>query len=553
MYNRIEFQDTYPMEAFQAMQSVSVFDSTLRDGAQGKGISFSVEDMLAIVRILDDLGISVIEAGNPGMNPKDAAFFTAVRELPLAHAQIAAFGSTCRKGVRAEESPALRALLDCGTELCVVFGKCWRFHVDHVLETTEEENLRMIRESVRFLRSEGRRVIFDAEHFFDGFLDDRDFAMRAANAAVEGGAERICLCDTNGGTFPEDAKRIVKYVVSHLSVPVAVHFHDDCGMAVANSVTGVLAGATQVQGTLLGFGERCGNANLSAIIPDLQLKRGISCIPQESMGRLTQYARELASVANIQVPAGAPYVGSHAFTHKAGMHADGVIKASRSFEHIDPFLVGNRRRFPTSEISGRAVVFARVQQFLPDLELHSAESARILDEIKRLELLGYQFEGADASFELLVRRMMGRMREHFELLYYKISSEAGPAETAGSSAIVKVRVGGQIQLMAAEGNGPVNALDLALRKALTVFYPEMNRIKLTDYKVRVLDGGSATASRVRVLITSTDGEDAFTTVGVSDDVVDASFIALQDSVEYLLLKTGDERTNLEGETEDAAE
>lgn len=520
------------------MHSVSVFDSTLRDGAQGKGISYSVEDMLAIVRILDELGVSVIEAGNPGMNPKDSAFFAAVRDKKLKNARIAAFGSTCRKDTAPEDDPGLAALLGCGTELCVVFGKCWRFHVDHVLETTEAENLRMIRESVRFLREHGRRVIFDAEHFFDGFEDDRAFAMRAVNAAVEGGAEMICLCDTNGGTFPDEAKKTVKYAVGHLPVPVAVHFHDDCGMAVANSVGAVLAGAVQVQGTLLGFGERCGNANLSAIIPDLQLKRGISCIPQESMERLTQYARELASVANIQVPAGAPYVGSHAFTHKAGMHADGVIKASRSFEHIDPYLVGNRRRFPTSEISGRAVVFARVQQFLPDLQLHSAESSRILDEIKRLEMLGYQFEGADASFELLVRRMMGLLRGHFELLYYKISSEAGALETAGATAIVKVRVGGKLQLMAAEGNGPVNALDLALRKVLTVFYPELNRIKLTDYKVRVLDGMSATASRVRVLITSTDGEDTFTTVGVSDDVVDASFIALQDSVEYLLLKTG---------------
>lgn len=531
------------------MRSVSIFDSTLRDGAQGKGISYSVEDKLAIVRILDRLGVEIIEAGHPGANPKELAFFEAVSKLPLHHAKIAAFGSTCRKGTKPEDDPALQALLQSGTELCVVFGKCWRFHVDHVLETTEEENFRMIRESIRFLVDNGRRVIFDAEHFFDGFLDDRAFAMQAVGAAVEGGAEMICLCDTNGGTFVSDVQRIVRHAVSRLEVPVAVHFHDDCGMAVANSVAAVLAGAVQVQGTLLGFGERCGNANLSAIIPDLQLKRGISCIPQESLGRLTQYARELASVANIQVPAGAPYVGSHAFTHKAGMHADGVIKASRSFEHVDPFLVGNRRRFPTSEISGRAVVFARVQQFLPDLPLHSAEGAEILNEIKQLELSGYQFEGADASFELLVRRKLGLFRPYFELLYYKISSEAGAAETAGASAIVKVGVGGKIQLMAAEGNGPVHALDQALRKALEVFYPALNRIKLTDYKVRVLDSGSATASRVRVLITSTDGADSFTTVGVSDDVVDASFVALQDSVEYFLLKTGTEPSHPEGGTE----
>lgn len=396
----------------------------------------------------------------------------------------------------------------------------------------------MIRESVRWIKSHGRTVIFDAEHFFDGFADDRAFAMRAVQAAVEGGADMICLCDTNGGVFPGDAQHVVQYVVSHLSVPVSVHFHDDCGMAVANSVVSVLAGAKQVQGTFLGFGERCGNASLSAVIPNLQVKRGIPCIPQENIGLLTQYAMELAAIANLEVPPSAPYVGSYAFAHKAGMHADGVLKASRSFEHVDPFLVGNKRRFPTSEISGRAVVFARVKQILPELKLHSAEAECILDEIKRLELTGYQFEGADASFELLVRRQMGLYRPYFELKYYKIYSGAGAGEEAGASATVKVRVGEEIQLMAGEGNGPVNALDTALRKALGVFYPVLNSMKLTDYKVRVLDGESATASRVRVLITSTNGARTFTTVGVSGDVVDASFQALQDSIEFLLLKAG---------------
>ncbi len=519
-------------------EGVSIFDSTLRDGAQGKGISFSVEDKLQIARILDRLGVRYIEAGNPGSNPKDLAFFERASRMEFRHARLVSFGSTCRKGCAPETDRNLLAILQSGTEMCAVFGKCWRFHVDHVLETTEEENLRMIRESVRFLVAHGRRVIFDAEHFFDGFLDDRAFAMRAVQAAVEGGAETVCLCDTNGGVFPDDARHIVQYAVAHLPVPVAVHFHDDCGMAVANSVQSVSAGAKQVQGTLLGFGERCGNANLATIIANLQIKRGIPCIPQENIALLTRYAHELASVANVEVPSGAPYIGSHAFAHKAGMHADGVIKASRSFEHVDPFLVGNKRRFPTSEISGRAVVFARVKQILPELALHSEETERILGEIKRLEMDGYQFEGADASFELLVRRLMGLYTPYFKLDYYKIYSGAGVGEEAGASAIVKVRVGEEIQLMAGEGNGPVNALDIALRKALGLFYPVLNRVKLTDYKVRVLDGGSATASRVRVLITSTDGVSAFTTVGVSGDVVDASFQALQDSVEYLLLKTG---------------
>ena len=413
-------------------EGVSIFDSTLRDGAQGKGISFSVEDKLQIVRLLDRLGVDYIEAGNPGSNPKDLAFFERAARLTLRRAKLASFGSTCRKGCAPEVDGSLRALLESGTETCVVFGKCWRFHVDHVLETTEAENLRMIRESVRFLRENGRRVIFDAEHFFDGFLDDRAFAMRAVQAAVEGGAETVCLCDTNGGVFPEDAKHIVGYAAAHLGVPVSVHFHDDCGMAVANSIVAVAAGAKQVQGTFLGFGERCGNANLSAIIANLQIKRGVPCIPQENIALLTRYAHELAAIANLEVPAGAPYIGSHAFAHKAGMHADGVIKAPRSFEHVDPFLVGNKRRFPTSEISGRAVVFERVKQILPALAVHSAETERILGEIKRLEMAGYQFEGADASFELLVRRLMGLYDPYFELKYYKIYSGAGAGEEAGA-------------------------------------------------------------------------------------------------------------------------
>ncbi|MBQ2667246.1 MAG: citramalate synthase [Clostridia bacterium] len=518
-------------------KTISILDSTLRDGAQGKGISFSVEDKLQIVQLLDRVGVSIIEAGNPGSNPKELAFFERAEALKLENAVLASFGSTCRKGCAPEDDRNLQALLDCGTEVCVVFGKCWRFHVDHVLETTEEENLRMIRESVRYLREKGRRVIFDAEHFFDGYIGDSGFAMRAVEAAVMGGAEMICLCDTNGGVFPEDVTRIVKHVAKTLPVPVSVHFHDDCGMAVANSVVAVEAGAVQVQGTFLGFGERCGNANLSAIIPNLQIKRGYSCIPQENIEMFTHFARELAAITNLEIPSGLPYVGSHAFAHKAGMHADGVLKTARSFEHVDPFLVGNKRKFPTSEISGRAVVFARIRQILPELTVHSVETQRILEEIKRLEMTGYEFEGADASFELLVRRRMGLYKPFFELKYYKIFSGAGEREDAGASAIVKVGVGEEIKLMAAEGNGPVNALDTALRKALGLFYPVLNRMKLMDYKVRVLDGGSATASHVRVLITSTDGESTFTTVGVSSDVVDASFRALQDSIEYLLLKS----------------
>ncbi len=521
--------------------SVTIFDSTLRDGAQGGGVSFSLEDKLAAVRVLDRLGVAYIEAGNPHSNPKDAEFFKLAGKLSLSHAKLVSFGSTRRKNTPPEEDGSLRALLEAQTPCCAVFGKCWKFHVDKVLETTEEENLKMIEESCRFLKDRGKEVIFDGEHFFDGYKDDRTFALAAVGAAVRGGADAVCLCDTNGGTFPEDAARMVKDVAASFGVPVAVHFHDDCGMAVANSVAGVLAGAVQVQGTFLGFGERCGNANLSTVIPDLQLKLGISCIPQERLPSLAHAARELAALANIDLPAALPYVGENAFSHKAGMHADGVLKDPRSFEQVDPELVGNSRRFPASEISGRAVVLEKIRRVFPQVPVDSREVRQVLDELKHLEAQGYQFEGADASFELLVRKRMRPYPPFFHLLYYHIytdyrDSPDGASPNCGASATVKVQAGGQVQLTAAEGNGPVNALDKALRKALEVFYPLLSKMKLIDYKVRVLDSKSATAARVRVLITSTDGEETFTTVGVSEDVVAASWRALEDSLEYLLLK-----------------
>lgn len=518
------------------MGPVTIFDSTLRDGAQGTGVAFSLEDKLQAVRLLDQIGIQYIEAGNPGSNPKDVEFFQRVAKMTLKNAKLVSFGSTRRKDLRPEEDENLAAILAAQTLCCCVFGKCWKFHVDRVLETSYEENFRMIEESCRFLKSHGREVIFDAEHFFDGWKDDKAFAWEALRAAVRGGADMVCLCDTNGGAFPKDVEKIVKEVVAKLPIPVAVHFHEDCGMATANSVISVMAGASQVQGTLLGFGERCGNANLATIIPDLQVKLGIPCIPQDELMHLTQRARELASIANMDLPAGMPYVGENAFAHKAGMHAAGVLKSPRSFEHVDPYLVGNARRFPASEMSGRAVVLEKVKGIFPTVRLDSQEARSLLGELKELESRGYQFEGADASFQLLVRKRLKPFAPFFELLYYHIYTDYSDGKDRGASATVKVRVGGEIQLMAAEGNGPVNALDQALRKALEVFYPVLSQVKLTDYKVRVLDSKSATAAGVRVLITSTDGEDTFTTVGVSEDVVAASWKALEDSMEYLLLK-----------------
>lgn len=518
------------------MAPVTIFDSTLRDGAQGGGIVFSLEDKLTAVRVLDRLGVAYIEAGNPGSNPRDAEFFRLAVKLPLKHAKLVAFGSTRRKNAAPEEDENLLALADAGTSCCAVFGKCWRFHVDKVLETSYAENLRMIEESCRFLKERGKEVIFDGEHFFDGWKDDRNFALASLDAAIRGGADRVCLCDTNGGTFPEEVKQIVADVVSHVTVPVAVHFHDDCGMAVANSIEGVLAGAAQVQGTLLGFGERCGNANLSAIIPNLQLKLKIPCVPLECLFLLTHGALELASAANLDLPGSLPYVGENAFSHKAGMHAAGVLKDSRSFEHVDPLAVGNTRRFPASEISGRAVVLEKIRRIFPDVSADSPEIRDVLRELKRLESEDYQFEGADASFEILVRKLMRPYPPFFRLLYYHIYTDYNGDRDCGASATVKVQVGEDIQVTAAEGNGPVNALDMAMRKALSLFYPVLSHMKLTDYKVRVLDSKSATEARVRVLITSTDGEETFTTVGVSGDVVAASWHALEDSLEYLLLK-----------------
>ena len=490
------------------MGPVTIFDSTLRDGAQGTGVAFSLEDKLQAVRLLDQVGVQYVEAGNPGSNPKDAEFFQRAASLPLKNAKLVSFGSTRRKNIPAWEDANLAAV----------------------------ENFRMIEESCRFLKSHGREVIFDAEHFFDGWKDDPAFALEALRAALRGGADIVCLCDTNGGAFPGDVERVVREVAAKIPVPIGVHFHEDCGMATANSVTAVLAGASQVQGTLLGFGERCGNANLSTIIPNLQLKLGIPCIPQEELMHLTHRVRELASIANMDLPAWMPYVGESAFAHKAGMHAAAVLKTPRSFEQVDPYLVGNVRRFPASEMSGRAVVLEKIKHIFPHVGVDSQEARALLQELKELESRGYQFEGADASFQLLVRKRLKPFTPFFELLYYHIYTDYSDGSDRGASATVKVRVGGQIQLMAAEGNGPVNALDQALRKALEIFYPVLSQVKLTDYKVRVLDSKSATAAGVRVLITSTDGEDTFTTVGVSGDVVAASWKALEDSMEYLLLK-----------------
>lgn len=515
---------------------VYIFDSTLRDGAQAEGISFSVEDKLSIVTLLDELGIPFIEAGNPGSNPKDLAFFEEVGKLPLKHAKLVAFGSTRRKNSSAADDANVRALLSANTEYIALFGKSWDLHVEQVIHTTLEENLLMIEDTIRYLTEQGKTVFFDAEHFFDGYKNNPGYALATLGAAVRGGAATLVLCDTNGGCFPHEVNRIIHAVAETFpGHQLGIHVHNDGGMAVANSVEAVQAGVRQVQGTYLGFGERTGNANLSTIIPGLQLKLGFDCIPPENMAALTTTARAMAEVCNVNLRKNEPYVGTSAFAHKAGMHADGVLKTSVSFEHIAPEQVGNERRFLMSEMAGRTAILQKINKLIPHLNKDSPETLKVMDALKELEHQGYQFEGAESSFELLVQKLTDRYQPFFELINYKIVS-AQPCEVGcSSSATVKIRVGDRVQLMAAEGNGPVNALDTAIRRALEVFYPRLTTVHLTDYKVRVMDS-KATAATVRVLITSTDGKRVWSTVGVSGDIIEASWIALRDSIEYKLSK-----------------
>jgi 2-isopropylmalate synthase len=529
------------------MAAIEVLDTTLRDGAQGEGISFSVQDKFAVVRALDELGLDWIEAGNPGSNPKDAEFFSLAGTLKLGKARLCAFGPTRRPSLKAEEDPQVRSLLDAAVEGVSIFGKSWDLHVAEVLRVSPEENLAMIAETVAFIRGEGRRVFYDAEHFFDGWKANPGYALATVKAALDAGAETIVLCDTNGGSFPEDIAAALEAVMGIPGAVAGIHTHNDMGLAVANTLRAVRGGCRHVQGTLVGFGERCGNTSLAALIPTLELKLGFRCLPEGRLPLIAETTRRVAEVANIPVPASMPYVGSGAFSHKGGMHTDGVLKVSRSFEHIDPALVGNDRRLLMSEMGGRAAVAERARKIDPSFTKDHPVTAALAEKLKTLEAEGWAFEGADASFELLVRREMGRYtrppdrpgedrRPLFKILAYRVVSEHPAGDTiACSHGWVKVWVEGQEEIAAAEGDGPVNALDGALRRALARFYPELERVRLSDYKVRVIDGNAATAAKVRVLIESTDGVKAWSTLGVSRDIIDASRAALVDSIEYKLI------------------
>jgi 2-isopropylmalate synthase len=514
---------------------IVVLDSTLRDGAQGEGISFSVTDKLNIARSLDELGVDLIEAGNPGSNPKDLEFFREARGLELKRAVLAAFGPTRRRGVKCEEDEGVRSLLGADTGVVVLFGKSWDLHVTQVLKASLEENIAMIRETVAFFAAAGKRVIYDAEHFFDGYAANGEYALSTLRAAAEAGAETLVLCDTNGGSLFDRVGELTAKVLKEFGLPVGIHTHNDSGLAVANALASVKAGATQVQGTLVGFGERCGNANLSTLAADIILKLGHDCLAPESLPKLSRLTRRVAEIANVSFDEGLPYVGLHAFAHKAGMHVDAVTKTPISFEHVPPEAVGNTRRLLASEVGGRSVILDRVKRLDPTATKESPLVAQVVKRLKEMERLGYQFEGADASLELLMRKAAGKYKPFFELGRYRTIGEEPMDGRLSAQAMVKIRVDGEDAISAAEGDGPVNALDLALRKALMKFYPSLSRMRLTDYKVRVLDTHEASAASVRVLIESSDGEDAWTTVGVSTDIIEASWLALVDSIEYKLI------------------
>ena len=520
------------------MARIELLDTTLRDGAQGEGVEHSIDDKRKIALALDRLGVPLIEGGNPSGNPKDEAFFELARKSPfLKTAVLTPFGSTCRAGADPAGDPGLAALLKTGQPVISIFGKADIRQVTDVLRVTPQENLRMIEKSVAYLASQGRRVLFDAEHFFDGAAYDHAYAFEALRAAMRGGADVLVLCDTKGGTLPDGLRALTcEALAAFHGARVGIHCHDDLGLAVAGSLACVSAGATMAQATMAGVGERCGNTNLSTLLPTLQLKLGHSVIPEENMSLLTETAREVLEIMNLTPNRRAPYVGYSAFAHKGGMHIDGVVKSAESFEHIPPELVGNRRRFLLSEQVGRTGVYARLKRLLPEIERDDPRVKRVTDRLKRRESRGYAYENADGSFDLMALDTLGLRKTFFEVKDFYVLS-GNPHDDRSAQAYIKICVDGKEEINAAEGDGPVNALDLALRKALLVFYPRVQSMRLRDFKVRVIDSGG-TASVVRVLIESTDGRHVWTTMGVSSNIIQACFAALQDSVEYFLAFVG---------------
>lgn len=510
-----------------------IYDTTLRDGSQGEGVSFSLEDKLKVAVKLDLLGVDFLEGGWPGSNPKDQEFFRRALNLHL-RTRLAAFGSTRRANKPTHQDKNLRALVESGVPVATIVGKSWDFHVLKALETSLEENLAMIRESIAFLKGNGLEVVYDAEHFFDGFRANRDYALETVRAAAEAGADWVVLCDTNGGYLPEDISEVVRRVKASLPVRLGIHAHNDSDLAVANTLAAVYAGVEQVQGTINGLGERCGNANLCSVIPNLQLKRGYQCITSEQLSRLTEVSHYVSEIANVVPHANQPFVGKSAFAHKGGIHVSAILKHNETYEHIPPAMVGNQQRVLVSELSGTSNIVYKAREMGLEIE-PTVEGRKLIELVKKLESEGYKYEGAEASLELLLCRSLDRYRPAFELEALQVLMEKrGQSEV--SVAVLKVRVGNQVMHTAAEGKGPVNSLDNALRKALESFYPVVKQMRLADYKVRVLDEKEGTAAKVRVLIESQDAEGSWSTVGVSENIIEASWQALVDSIDYMLLK-----------------
>ncbi len=517
------------------MSKVAIYDTTLRDGAQAEGVSFSGAGKLRIAQRLDEFGIDYIEGGFAASNPKDMAFFKEVAANQLKHARVAAFGSTRRAGRQVAEDPGVKAMLDAGTQTVTIFGKTWRLHVRDVLRTSEEENLAMIADTVRFLKEQGKEVIYDAEHFFDGYKDSAEYAVATLRAAAEAGADVVVLCDTNGGSLPNEVYTITRELVAALPTAVGIHTHNDGDMAVANTLEAVRAGAVHVQGTLNGFGERTGNANLCSIIPNLVLKMGYECNCAEHLKGLKALSQFAYEMANMRPNSKDPFVGDSAFAHKAGMHVDGVRKNTRSFEHIPPESVGNRRRILISELSGTSNVFLKAVEMGISVTRSSPEVKEVLHELERLEKEGYEYEAAEASFRLLIQKVLKSHKPFFNLEGFRVIVEKRHKDEACiSEATLKLSVKGETEHTVGEGHGPVDALNAALRRALGRFYPAIRDVVLTDYRVRILDPEEATAAKTRVLVESSDGHETWGTVGVSENIIEASWEALVDSVEYKL-------------------
>lgn len=534
-----------------APKTIWIYDTTLRDGAQREGLSLSLEDKLRIARQLDQLGIPFIEGGWPGANPKDVQFFWQLREEPLSQAEIVAFCATRRPGRTAESDPMLQPILSAGTRWVTIFGKSWDLHVTEGLKTTLEENLAMITDTLSYLRSQGRRVIYDAEHWFDGYKANPEYALETLKAAIAGGAEWLALCDTNGGTLPHEVSEIVRHVSDFLKDPavqalspdpsitvqIGIHTHNDSGTAVANALAAVMDGARMVQGTINGYGERCGNANLCTLIPNLQAKLGYHCITPQQLATLTDSSRLISEIVNLAPDDHAPYVGLSAFAHKGGIHVSAVERNPITYEHISPEAIGNRRRIVISDQAGLSNVLAKARSFGIELDKDAPTCRQLLQNLKNLENEGYQFEAAEASFELLMREALGQRESFFNVKGFHVYCQLLPDSTWGtdSRATIKVIVGGEEILEAGEGNGPVSALDSALRRALKNFYPEIVSFHLTDYKVRILDGTLGTSAKTRVLVESSNGHQRWTTVGVSTNIIEASYQAVVEGLEYGLM------------------